>query len=102
MILRPDKTVVTQAHHVWPSLSDEQWIKVKTSACLSWIGLDWIGVGWGMVGGEEGGRGIQLTCGQSMPISRLSFLITCRADFAAGCMQVGRGGGGGVFYAVAS
>lgn len=28
VILRPDKTVVTQPHHVWPSLSDEQWIKV--------------------------------------------------------------------------
>lgn len=30
VILRPDKTVVTQPHHVWPSLSDEQWIKVRT------------------------------------------------------------------------
>ncbi|CAM9592902.1 unnamed protein product, partial [Ectocarpus sp. 12 AP-2014] len=29
VILRPDKTVVTQPHHVWPSLSDEQWIKVR-------------------------------------------------------------------------
>jgi hypothetical protein len=28
MILRPDKTIVTQPHHVWPSLTDEQWIKV--------------------------------------------------------------------------
>lgn len=39
VILRPDKTVVTQAHHVWPSLSDEQWIKVRlildvTPACF--------------------------------------------------------------------
>jgi len=31
MILRPDKSVVTEPHHVWPSLSDEQWIKVETS-----------------------------------------------------------------------
>jgi pre-mRNA-processing factor 8 len=29
MILRPDKTIVTQPHHVWPSLTDEQWIKVE-------------------------------------------------------------------------
>ena len=29
MILRPDKSIVTQAHHVWPSLTDEQWIKVE-------------------------------------------------------------------------
>ncbi|KAG5176712.1 NUC071 domain-containing protein [Tribonema minus] len=31
VILRPDKTVVTQAHHVWPSLTDEQWIKVEVA-----------------------------------------------------------------------
>ncbi|PNH07205.1 Pre-mRNA-splicing factor 8 [Tetrabaena socialis] len=31
MILRPDKAVVTQPHHVWPSLSDEQWIKVEVA-----------------------------------------------------------------------
>jgi pre-mRNA-processing factor 8 len=24
-ILRPDRTVVVQQHHIWPSLSDEQW-----------------------------------------------------------------------------
>ncbi|CAG9461905.1 unnamed protein product [Pedinophyceae sp. YPF-701] len=29
MILRPDKTIVTEAHHVWPSLSDAQWVKVE-------------------------------------------------------------------------
>ncbi|KAJ6171891.1 hypothetical protein N7470_000958 [Penicillium chermesinum] len=29
IILRPDKTVFTQEHHVWPSLSDEDWIKVE-------------------------------------------------------------------------
>ena len=29
MLLKPDKTVVTQPHHVWPDLSDEQWIKVE-------------------------------------------------------------------------
>jgi pre-mRNA-processing factor 8 len=29
MILRPDKTIVTEAHHIWPSLSDEQWIRIE-------------------------------------------------------------------------
>lgn len=29
LILRPDKTVITQPHHLWPSLSDEDWIKVE-------------------------------------------------------------------------
>ncbi|PWY91095.1 PROCN-domain-containing protein [Aspergillus heteromorphus CBS 117.55] len=29
IILRPDKTVVTQEHHIWPSLSDEDWMKVE-------------------------------------------------------------------------
>ena len=31
MILRPDKSVITEPHHVWPSLTDEQWIKVEMS-----------------------------------------------------------------------
>ena len=31
MILKPDLSVVTQPHHVWPTLSDEQWIKVEVS-----------------------------------------------------------------------
>ena len=29
-ILRPDKTVLTEPHHVWPTLTDEQWIKVES------------------------------------------------------------------------
>eukprot|EP00898_Chlorokybus_atmophyticus_P000280 jgi/Chlat1/1252/Chrsp115S01693 len=29
MILKPDKTVVTQPHHIWPTLTDQQWIKVE-------------------------------------------------------------------------
>ncbi|KAL1981780.1 hypothetical protein VTN96DRAFT_2163 [Rasamsonia emersonii] len=29
IILRPDKSVITQEHHIWPSLSDEEWIKVE-------------------------------------------------------------------------
>lgn len=30
MILRPDASVVTQTNHIWPTLSDEQWIDVET------------------------------------------------------------------------
>ncbi|KAI1122906.1 pre-mRNA processing splicing factor 8 [Nemania abortiva] len=30
LILRPDKTVITQMHHIWPSLADEDWVKVET------------------------------------------------------------------------
>jgi pre-mRNA-processing factor 8 len=29
LILRPDRDTITQAHHVWPSLSDEEWISVE-------------------------------------------------------------------------
>ena len=29
LLLRPDKTVITQDHHLWPTLSDEDWIKVE-------------------------------------------------------------------------
>ncbi|KAK5162724.1 pre-mRNA-splicing factor 8 [Saxophila tyrrhenica] len=29
LLLRPDKTVITQEHHIWPSLSDEDWVKVE-------------------------------------------------------------------------
>ena len=29
--LRPDKSAVTLPHHVWPSLTDEQWIKIEVS-----------------------------------------------------------------------
>eukprot|EP00003_Mantamonas_plastica_P002274 TRINITY_DN1171_c0_g2_i1.p1 TRINITY_DN1171_c0_g2~~TRINITY_DN1171_c0_g2_i1.p1 ORF type:complete len:2133 (-),score=716.59 TRINITY_DN1171_c0_g2_i1:101-6499(-) len=28
-ILRPDKTTITKDHHIWPSLTDEQWIGVE-------------------------------------------------------------------------
>lgn len=30
-MLRPDKSTITLPHHVWPSLTDEQWIKVEVS-----------------------------------------------------------------------
>ena len=29
LLLRPDKTVITKEHHMWPTLSDEDWIKVE-------------------------------------------------------------------------
>ncbi|WP_411025160.1 hypothetical protein, partial [Salmonella sp. s54836] len=27
--LKPDKTIVTESHHIWPSLNDEEWTKVE-------------------------------------------------------------------------
>jgi len=29
MILKPDKTTVTKPNHVWPTLSDDEWVKVE-------------------------------------------------------------------------
>ena len=29
MILKPDKTTVTEPHHIWPTLTDEEWMKVE-------------------------------------------------------------------------
>merc|ERR1712100_781597 len=29
VILKPDKMTITQPHHVWPSLTDEEWMKVE-------------------------------------------------------------------------
>merc|ERR1712072_1471399 len=31
MILKPDKSTITEPHHVWPSLNDEEWIKVEVA-----------------------------------------------------------------------
>jgi pre-mRNA-processing factor 8 len=31
IILKPDKTTVTKPHHIWPSLTDEEWIKVEVA-----------------------------------------------------------------------
>ena len=31
MLLRPDKSVITQPHHVWPSLTDDQWIRCEVA-----------------------------------------------------------------------
>lgn len=29
ILLRPDKNVITQEHHIWPTLSDEDWMKLE-------------------------------------------------------------------------
>ena len=29
IILMPERSVVTQPHHIWPTLTDEQWVKVE-------------------------------------------------------------------------
>jgi len=29
VILKPDRTTVTESHHIWPTLSDDEWIKVE-------------------------------------------------------------------------
>jgi pre-mRNA-processing factor 8 len=31
IILRPDKNTITESHHVWPTLSDEEWMKVEVA-----------------------------------------------------------------------
>eukprot|EP01083_Nonionella_stella_P133277 405152_1 len=31
VILKPDRGTTTQPHHIWPSLTDEEWIKVEVS-----------------------------------------------------------------------
>lgn len=31
IILKPDRTTVTKPHHIWPSLTDEEWIKAEVA-----------------------------------------------------------------------
>lgn len=31
VILKPSKATITQPHHIWPSLTDEEWIKVEVA-----------------------------------------------------------------------
>ncbi|CAF4253157.1 unnamed protein product, partial [Rotaria magnacalcarata] len=31
MILKPDKTTITEVHHIWPTLTNHEWIKVEVS-----------------------------------------------------------------------
>ena len=32
MILKPDKNIITKNNHIWPTLTDDQWIKVAIKA----------------------------------------------------------------------
>jgi len=38
VILKPDKTTITEPHHIWPTLTDEEWVPVEV--CLHAISLD--------------------------------------------------------------
>jgi pre-mRNA-processing factor 8 len=29
VVLKPDKTTITEAHHIWPTLGDEEWVRVE-------------------------------------------------------------------------
>lgn len=29
VVLKPDKTTITEPHHIWPTLSDEEWVRVE-------------------------------------------------------------------------
>merc|ERR1719178_456254 len=31
MILKPEKSTITEPHHIWPSLSDDEWISVEVA-----------------------------------------------------------------------
>eukprot|EP01094_Clydonella_sp_ATCC50884_P020124 TRINITY_DN4106_c0_g1_i1.p2 TRINITY_DN4106_c0_g1~~TRINITY_DN4106_c0_g1_i1.p2 ORF type:complete len:2322 (-),score=1069.03 TRINITY_DN4106_c0_g1_i1:351-7316(-) len=31
IILKPDKSTITEPHHIWPSLSDEEWMRVEVA-----------------------------------------------------------------------
>ena len=31
IILRPDKATITEPHHIWPTLADEEWMKVEVA-----------------------------------------------------------------------
>lgn len=33
VILKPDKTTVTEPHHIWPTLTDEEWVPVEVRRC---------------------------------------------------------------------
>ena len=38
VILKPDKTTITEPHHIWPTLTDEEWVPVEVR--LRAISLD--------------------------------------------------------------
>lgn len=29
IVLKPDKTTITEPHHIWPTLTDEEWVRVE-------------------------------------------------------------------------
>jgi pre-mRNA-processing factor 8 len=31
VVLRPDRSIITESHHIWPTLTDDEWIKVEVS-----------------------------------------------------------------------
>jgi len=31
IILRPDRNTVTESYHIWPTLSDDEWMKVEVA-----------------------------------------------------------------------
>jgi hypothetical protein len=86
MLLRPDKSVITQPHHVWPTLSDEQWIKVGRShgqgkgtlACVRWPLFQPLHSMFGVVWRRSGEDAAQLH-GQSLAICTLQYVTLCWA-----------------------
>jgi len=34
MILKPDKTIITEIHNIWPTLNNNEWIKVEVEVAL--------------------------------------------------------------------
>lgn len=32
VILKPDKTTITEPHHIWPTLTDEEWVRIEVCA----------------------------------------------------------------------
>ena len=43
VILRPDKTVITEPHHVWPTLTDEQWVQSGVLGRLHFLNTTRVG-----------------------------------------------------------
>lgn len=38
VILKPDKTTITEPHHIWPTLTDEEWVPVEVRIRVSPLG----------------------------------------------------------------
>ena len=37
VVLKPDKTTITEPHHIWPSLTDEEWVRVEVNLDLRFL-----------------------------------------------------------------